>query len=60
MRKFVAGKNIQRYQALLDQETDPVRRHTLEQLLAEEHSAKSALDQTEEGQTSPPQDPPKT
>jgi hypothetical protein len=57
MRKYVAGQNIQRYLAMLDKETDPVRRRTLERLLAEEQSARAALDDVEQ---SPSQDRPKS
>jgi hypothetical protein len=60
MRRFVAGKNIERYQAMLDKETDPVRRHTLEQLLAEEHSTRAALGDVEKLQPAPSQNKPKT
>jgi hypothetical protein len=60
MQKYVAGKNIQRYQAMLDKETDPVRRHTLEQLLAEEHSTRAALGDVEKSQPAPSHSKPKT
>ena len=56
MRRFVAGKNIQRYQAMLEKESDPARRHTLEQLLAEERSARAALGDTQQRSSDPSKD----
>ena len=53
MRKFVAWRNIRRYLALLDKETEPTRRHTLETLLAEERSACAAMGYLEEPQSRP-------
>ena len=60
MRRYVAGKNIQRYQAMLDKETDPVRRRTLEQLLAEEQSLRAAMGGVKEPQPPPPKSKPKS
>jgi len=42
--KLVSDMNIERYERLLKRETDPVRRATLETLLAEER-AKAAQSQ---------------
>ncbi|SIO44452.1 hypothetical protein SAMN05443247_05454 [Bradyrhizobium erythrophlei] len=45
MDKTVADLNIQHFKKLLETETDPVKRQTLQTLLAEEEAKLARLDQ---------------
>jgi hypothetical protein len=58
MSEFLFSENIRRYRALLAENLDPARRHTIESLLAEEEARAAAarLKQRHSQPRRPPRD----